>query len=87
MTQISKEFPNIIYRRGASGMLLPILRGTGIRVQTIVLASQNHTPAEIAEDYDLSYALVQEALNFYKAHRVEIDADIQAEAALEPKNT
>ncbi len=56
-------------------------------MQTIVLASQNLTPAEIAEDYDLSHAQVQEALNSYKAHRVEIDADIQAEAALEPNNT
>ena len=80
------EYPNITYRRGASGSLSPVLRGTGIRVQTIVLASQNNTPAEIAEDYDLPHAQVQEALSFYKAHRVEIDAHIQAEAALEPKD-
>jgi uncharacterized protein (DUF433 family) len=80
------DFPNITYRRGASGSLSPVLRGTGIRVQTIALASQNNTPAEIAEDYDLSPMQVQEALSFYKAHRVEIDAHIQAEAALEPKD-
>lgn len=79
------DYPNITYRRGASGTLSPVLRGTGIRVQTIVLASRNNTPAEIAEDYDLTLAQVQEALSFYKAHRVEIDAHIQAEAALEPK--
>ena len=78
------NFPSITYRRGASGMLSPVLRGTGIRVQTIALASQNNTPAEIAEDYDLSQAQVQEALGFYDTHRVEIDAHIQAEAALEP---
>ena len=80
------KFPNITYRRGASGSLSPILRGTGIRVQTIALASSDHTPAEIAEDYDLPHAQVQEALGFYEAHRVEIDAHIQAEAALEPKD-
>lgn len=80
------NFPNITYRRGASGSLSPVLRGTGIRVQTIALASQNSTPSEIAEDYDLPPMQVQEALGFYEAHRVEIDAHIQAEAALEPKN-
>jgi uncharacterized protein (DUF433 family) len=80
------KFPNIAYRRGASGSLSPVLRGTGIRVQTIALASSDHTPAEIAEDYDLPHAQVQEALGFYEAHRVEIDAHIQAEAALEPKD-
>lgn len=80
------EFPNITYRRGASGTLAPVLRGTGIRVQTIALASQTNTPAEIAEDYDLPQSQVQEALGFYDAHRVEIDAHIQAESALEPKD-
>jgi uncharacterized protein (DUF433 family) len=79
------DFPNITYRRGASGSLAPVLRGTGIRVQTIVIAAQNMTPAEIAEDYDLTEIQVQEVLDFYEAHRAEIDAFIQAEAALEPK--
>ncbi|MBI5841765.1 MAG: DUF433 domain-containing protein [Chloroflexi bacterium] len=80
------NFPNISYRRGSSGVLAPILRGTGIRVQTIVIAFENMTPAEIAKDYELNEAQVQEALSFYKAHRAEIDATIQAEAALEPKS-
>lgn len=80
------DYPNITYRRGAFGALSPILRGTGIRVQTIVIATQSNTPAEIAEDYDLSQAQVQEAISFYEAHRAEIDAHIQAEAALEPKD-
>ena len=44
------NFPSITYRRGASGSLSPVLRGTGIRVQTIVLSLEDHTPAEIAED-------------------------------------
>lgn len=80
------NFPGVTYRRGASGSLSPVLRGTGIRVQTIVIASQNNTPAAVAEDYDVPQSQVQEALGFYEAHRVEIDAHIQAEAALEPKN-
>jgi uncharacterized protein (DUF433 family) len=80
------NFPSITYRRGASGTLSPVLRGTGIRVQTIALASQSNSPAEIAEDYDLPQTQVQEALGFYDAHRVEIDAHIQAETALEPKD-
>ena len=87
MTQVDDpDFPNITYRRGASGILSPVLRGTGIRVQTIILVSQNNTLAEVASDYDLPLSQVQEALNFYKAHRAEIDVNIQAEAALEPKD-
>lgn len=79
------DFPNITYRRGASGSLSPILRGTGIRVQTIVNASQNMDTNEIARDYDLSIVQVQEALGFYEVHYTEIDASIQAEAELEPR--
>ena len=74
------------YRRGASGGLAPVLRGTGIRIQTIVIAVESKTPQEIAEDYDLTHAQVQEALDFYEAHRAEIDAFIQADAALEPRD-
>ena len=83
MTQYIKKFPNITYRHGASEILAAILRGTGIRVQTMVIASQNMTPTEIADDYDLTEAQVQDALSFYEAHRPEIDAHIQAEAELE----
>lgn len=79
------DYPGITYRRGASGTVAPILRGTGIRVQTIILAARDQTPAEIAEEYDLPPSQVQEAMGFYKVHRAEIDAHIQAEAALEPK--
>jgi uncharacterized protein (DUF433 family) len=81
--------PNIQTSRIAAALLgvsLPCLRGTGIRVQTIALAGQDNTADEIAADYDLPPSQVQEALGFYEAHRVEIDAHIQAEAALEPKD-
>ena len=86
MTQQMKNFPSIFYRRGASGILSPILRGTGIRVQTIVIASQNMTLEEIARDYDITESQVQDALRFYEAHRTEIDSHIQAEAKLEAEN-
>jgi len=85
MSQYIKDFPSITYRRGASGIFSPVLCRTGIRVQTIVIASQNMTPAEIAQDYDLTETQVQEALLFYKSHRTEIDSHIQAEAELESK--
>jgi uncharacterized protein (DUF433 family) len=80
------NFPSITYRRGTSGSVSPVLRGTGIRVQTIALASQDHTAVEIAEDYGLPLKQVQEALGFYDTHRAEIDVHIQAEASLEPRD-
>jgi uncharacterized protein (DUF433 family) len=80
------NFPGITYRRGASGVLSPILRGTGIRVQTLVLAAENQSTSEIAEDYDLTQTQVQEAMGFYEAHRTEIDAYIKSESELEPKD-
>ena len=33
------DFPQITYRRGAAGVPTPVLRGTGIRVQTIMVAA------------------------------------------------
>ena len=80
------NYPGITCHRGASGLLSPVLLGTGIRVQTIAIAAENKTADEIAEDYDLPKLQVREALGFYQAHHAEIDAYIQDEAALEPKN-
>lgn len=78
-------FPHVTYRRGAAGQPVPILRGTGIRVQTVVVAAQQWemTPTQITAEYELSEAQVNEALAFYEAHRVEIDAAIAAEQAME----
>ena len=79
------QFPKITYRRGASGIPTPIVRGTGIRVQTLVIAAQNWdlSTDQIAEAYDLNIGQVQDALGFYETHRQEIDAAIAAEEALE----
>jgi uncharacterized protein (DUF433 family) len=80
------NYSGITYRRGASGFPSPVLRGTGIRVQTIAIAAETKPVEEVAEDYDLTELQVREALGFYQAHRAEIDAFIQTEAALEPTN-
>jgi uncharacterized protein (DUF433 family) len=78
-------FPQITYRRGAAGVPTPVLRGTGIRVQTMVAATTNWglTPTQIAEEYDIREHHVREALAFYEVHRPEIDANIAEEAAME----
>ena len=78
------EFPQITYRRGASGAPTPVLRGTGVRVQTIVVAHEQWgmTAAEIAEEYGLTQRQIEEALAFYAAHREEIDARLDSEARL-----
>jgi uncharacterized protein (DUF433 family) len=78
-------FPRITYRAGAAGRPVPVIRGTGIRVQAIAVASRSWemAPAQIASEYGLSGAQVKEALAFYGAHRAEIDAALAVEQALE----
>ena len=80
------DFPRITYRRGASRRPIPVLSGTGIRVQAVVTAAEQWglSPAEIAEQYGVPEAQVREARAFYDAHRDEIDADMRSESALEP---
>jgi uncharacterized protein (DUF433 family) len=80
------EFPGITYRRGASGAITPILRGSSLRVQTLVVdMQQGETPEKLAEEYDLEIDRVREAQAFYDAHRAEVDAAIKADQNLEPK--
>ncbi|MCB0050440.1 MAG: DUF433 domain-containing protein [Caldilinea sp.] len=83
------RFPQITYRRGASGAISPVLRGTGIRVQTIVVANERweQPPAEIAAAYDISERQVSEALGFYAAHRSEIEQAMMAEVRMEDEQT
>jgi uncharacterized protein (DUF433 family) len=81
------RFPGITYRRGSSGSIMPVIRGTGIRVQTIVVDSQSGRDLEeIASDYELSVNQIQESLAFYQVHSQEIDHNIQAENELEKKS-
>jgi uncharacterized protein (DUF433 family) len=44
------DFPGITYRRGVSGWVTPVLRGTGIRVQTIVVDAQMGMTPEPGSD-------------------------------------
>jgi uncharacterized protein (DUF433 family) len=79
--------PLIAYRRGVSGISRPVIRGRNVRVQTIVMASRvwHMSPEQIAEDRNLSVEQVQAALQFYKAHKEEIDRHMAAELDLEAK--
>ncbi len=79
------SFPHITYRAGAAHWPVPVVRGTGIRVQTLVLAAGHWemSVAEIAKDYDLDEVQVRDALAFYEAHRHEIDAAIESEERIE----
>ena len=79
------KFTRVTYRRGAAGQPVPVLRGTGIRVQTVVVVSKHWamSPAQIAAEYGITEAQVDEGLAFYKAHRAEIDAALAAEQAME----
>jgi len=80
------NFPGITYRRGTSGWVTPVIRGTGIRVQTIAIDLQSGLePEQIAAEYELELKRVREAQAFYAAHQPEIDAIIRAEQEIENK--
>ncbi|MFN2130553.1 MAG: DUF433 domain-containing protein [Anaerolineae bacterium] len=78
-------YPNVTYRRGAAGIPVPVLRGTGIRVQALVIAAQQWglDQGDVAVQYGLTRAQVEEALGFYQAHQGEIDALVAAEVEIE----
>lgn len=78
------EFPQVTYRRGVTGLPVPVIRGTGIRVQTIVIAHQEWqmTVAEIAGEYGLAKKQIDEVLAFYHAHQAEIDGLLALEGDL-----
>ena len=83
-----RTFPEITYVRGASGELVPVLRGSRLRVQTVVIAAHKwgFSPNQIAAEYDLSEAQVNDVFAFYAAHSQEIDASIVAERIIEAAN-
>lgn len=78
--------PLVTYRRGASGLPTPVVRGSGVRVQTLAVAAHEWgiSPAQIADEYGLSGGQVRAALEFAAAHREEIDLAIAAELAQAP---
>lgn len=82
------DYPQITYRRGAAGYPMPVIRGTGVRVQTLVIANHHWDMSidQIAEEYDLSKGQVLQALDFYQGHQEEIDLAITAEGELEAQH-
>lgn len=78
------KFPGITYQQGASGVSTAVLRGTGIRVQTVVVDIHHWrmTSAQVAAEYDLAEEQIHEALEFYRTHQAEIDAQIAIEGKL-----
>jgi uncharacterized protein (DUF433 family) len=75
------QHPHITYRRSAQGQPQPVVRGSGIRVQTLVIATRDWgmSSQEVATEYGLTQAQVQDALAFYAAHTQEITAQIARE--------
>ena len=82
------NFPMITYRRGASGIPTPTIRGTGLRVETIIVATQHwgQSATELAEEYDLSPDVVKEALAYYQTHQEEINILIHIEQEIEARH-
>ncbi len=66
--------PQVTYRPGASGRLVPMLRGTAIRVQTVVVAAQRWKmePRQLAREYGISEDQAHAAFAFYAAHGLEM---------------
>ncbi|MBW4669758.1 MAG: DUF433 domain-containing protein [Cyanomargarita calcarea GSE-NOS-MK-12-04C] len=88
VSTLKASFPQIAYRQGANGQLVPVIKGTGIRVQTVAIASQKWgmSPNQIANEYELTEAQVREALSFYAVNKGQIDAAIASEQSLEIAN-
>jgi uncharacterized protein (DUF433 family) len=82
------NFPQITYRRGVRGRPVPILRNTGIRVQSFVVASRSWglSVEQIANEYSISQSQVKEALAFYETHQHEMDIELEAEKKLEQEH-
>lgn len=81
VSTLKASFPQIAYRQGTNGQLVPIIKGTGIRVQTVAIASQKWgmSPSQISNEYELTEAQVREALSFYALNKKQIDAAIASE--------
>jgi uncharacterized protein (DUF433 family) len=82
---LKASFSLIAYRQGASGQIFPVVKGTGVRVQTIAIASRKWgmSAAQIADEYDLSEEQVTEALRFYAVNKEQIDLAIASDQELE----
>ncbi len=82
---LKASFSLIAYRQGASGQIFPVVKGTGVRVQTIAIAANKWamSAAQIADEYDLLSEQVTEALSFYAVNKEQVDFAIASEKELE----
>ena len=82
---LKASFSLIAYRQGASGQIFPVVKGTGVRVQTLAITSHKWgmSAAQIAYEYDLSEEQVMEALRFYAVNKEQVDLAIASEQELE----
>ncbi|MYE27428.1 MAG: DUF433 domain-containing protein [Chloroflexi bacterium] len=73
------ESIDLIYRNPDVRGGRPCIVGTGLRVIDIVMAMEfgQRSPAQMAEDYQVSLAQVHTALAYYYEHKDEIDEDIR----------
>jgi uncharacterized protein (DUF433 family) len=74
------NFPSVTYKLDSTNQLVPIIKGAGIRVQTIVIAFHDwhETIPNIARQYSLTEKTVKEVLSFYAAHKKAVDALIES---------
>ena len=81
---LKASFPLIAHRQGASGQIFPVVKGTGVRVQTLAIAAHKWGMgvAQIADEYDLSEEQVTEALRFYAVNKEQVDLAIACEQEL-----
>ncbi len=88
VSTLKASFPEIAYRQGANGQIVPVIKGTGIRVQTVAIASQKWgmIPSQIKNEYELTEVQIREALSFYAVNKEQIDAAIASEQSLEIAN-
>jgi len=82
---LKASFSAIAYRQGASGELFPVIKGTGVRIQTLAIAAHKWamSAAQIADEYDLSKEQVIESLKFYELNKEQINLAIASEQKLE----
>ena len=82
------RFPLITYKAGASGQPTAVIRGTNIRVQTIVVLHNqwDDSVETITDNYGLTKAQIEAALAFYAEHKLEIDMNIADEETLESQH-
>ena len=83
------RFPLVTYKRGGSGTMQPMIRGTNLRVKTLVVANKywELSAEEIADRWPVKVEAVREALAFYNAHTDIIDEAIAEEKALTAQYT